>query len=317
MNKKSLVMAIAGAITAAGSACADMGTPSISGFADVLLNVTNEADENNEGQFSVPQVEVDVETDYLYVAIAGSDSDSFGVGQAYFLHNLNDSWQIRGGLFDSNITADAGAAVDMQFTQNSLLFGNSIVEAVGGPAIGLTAVGGEALKGLAVTGTVGPANFMVAYANDSSVDTGAFEGENSIAILVNGSPMAGLDLEFGVLTQDDENGSGVGNLMDINGTYMINNFTVGLDFLSGADGTAGEFDNGYSFWAGYDFGNGFNVKARFENAGIVDADDDIEAIELYASYALSENLLVALDLHSLDIGDESFDTNSIEFVATF
>lgn len=310
MNKKPLLLAVVGALITAGSAFAemDMSAPSISGFADVQLNLTNEADEDSEGQFAVPQVEVVVETDNLYVAIAGSDEDAFEVGQAYFMHNLNDSWQLRGGLFDSNLTADAGAAVDMEFTQNSLLFSQV-----------LAGVGGEVLKGLAVTGMVGPANVMVAYANDTSIATG--EGKNSIAVLVNGSPMEGLDLELGLLTQEDDPATttpgAVGNLVDINGTYMINGFTVGLDYLMGGDPEDGEFDSGYSFWGGYDFGNGFNVKARFESLSPEGDGDDLEATELYASYALSENLLVALDLHNLDDGTTDFDTNSIEFVATF
>lgn len=299
MNKKLLVLALAGPLTAAGSAFA--ADPTVSGFTDVQWLLTNEADEDQEGQFSVPQVEVDVETDNLYVAIAGGAGSSFEVGQAYFMHNLTDAWQFRGGLFDSNITADAGAAVDMEFTQNSLLFGV------------LDSVGGAALTGVAVSGAVGPANVMVGYSNDSSVTTG--ERKNSVALLVNATPMEGLDIEFGMLTQDKD-GDGVGNLMDINGTYMINGFTVGLDYLSGADGDTGEFDNGYSFWGGYDFGNGFNVKARIESVSLVDG-DDVDATELYASYALSENLAVALSLHNTDNGATDFDTNTVEFVATF
>lgn len=131
--------------------------------------------------------------------------------------------------------------------------------------------------------------------------------------------MDGLDLEFGLLTQEKDaavNGDGVGNLMDINGTYKIQGFTVGLDYLSGADGDTGEFDNGYSLWAGYDFGNGFNVKARVESVSRVDG-DDVDATDLYASYALTDNLSVALDLHNKDDGTDSFDTNTVEFVATF
>ena len=86
--------------------------------------------------------------------------------------------------------------------------------------------------------------------------------------------------------------------------------------LDTPSGDTGEFDNGYSFWGGYDFGNGFNVKARIESASFVDG-DDVDATELYASYALSENLAVALSLHNTDNGTADFDTNTVEFVATF
>jgi hypothetical protein len=310
MKKRMIALAVAGAMFGAGSAFAAAPAISVNGFASVDLTVTDEANENNEGQFSVPETEVSFDTDNLFIAIDGSDDSDYSIGQAFFKYQINDAWKFRGGKFDSNFTADEGAAPDRQFTQHSLLFDQ------------LDSAGGASLTGLEIAGAVGPATVRLAYANDTSVDVPANEGKNSVMLLVNASPLEGLDLELGVLTQEDDaavNGAGVGNLIDVNGTYMINNFTVGLDFMSGSDAEDGEFDSGYSLWAGYNFGNGFNIKARYENASPEGDGDDVKATELYASYSLTDNLLVALDLHNTDPGNgaDDFDTNTIQFVATF
>ena len=303
MKNRTIALAVASLMFGAGSAYAE--GVSVDGFVDVQLNVTNEADEDSEGQFTVPQTEVNFDSENMFIAIRSSGDNDYGFGQAFFKYQVADGWNMKGGVFDNNITADSRSAPDMQFTQNSLLF--SV----------LSDVGGESLTGLAIAGAVGPATVTAAYANDSSITSG--EGKNSIALLVNAAPMEGLDLELGLLTQEDDpaTSDGVGNLIDINGTYKIQNATLGLDYLMGGDPEDGEFDAGYSFWAGYDFGNGFNVKARLENIGFEGGGDDTEATELYASYALTDNLSVALDLYSVDDGTESVDTNTIEFVATF
>ncbi|MCC6206542.1 MAG: hypothetical protein IT488_00085 [Gammaproteobacteria bacterium] len=301
MKKTTIAMAVAGAMFAAGSAFAEGVT--VDGYAAVNWLLTNEADETQEGQFSVPETEVNFDTEHLFVAIAGSDEDDFFIRQAFLKYGITEGWDLKAGLFDSNLTADYATATDREFVQHSLLFSL------------LDSVGGASLKGVAVSGQLGMATVTLGYGNDSSVTPGgATDGENSMMLMVNASPMEGLDLELGVLTQD-EDGAGVGNIIDINGTYMINNFTVGLDYMSGSENET-VFENGYSLWAGYDFGNGFGVKARFENAS-ADGQDDTEATELYASYALNDNLAVAVSLHNLDNGTTDADTNTIQLVGTF
>jgi hypothetical protein len=310
MKKRMIALAVASAMFGAGSAFAAAPAISVNGYASVELNVTDELNEENEGQFSVPETEVNFDSDNLFIAIDGSDTDDYFLAQAFFKYQITDGWKLRGGKFDSNFTADEGAAPDRQFTQNSLLF-----DAV-------NAVGGASLTGLEVAGVVGPVTARLAYANDTSViptpGPGGVDGENSVMLLLNAAPMEGLDLELGILTQDKD-GNGAGTLTDLNGTYMINNFTVGLDFLASSDADPGEFDNGYSVWAGYNFGNGFNIKARYDNASPEGNGDDVKATELYASYSLTDNLLVALDLHNTDPGNgaDDYDTNTIQFVATF
>ncbi|MBK8161775.1 MAG: hypothetical protein IPK65_01065 [Gammaproteobacteria bacterium] len=43
----------------------------------------------------------------------------------------------------------------------------------------------------------------VAYANDESINAGE-EGKNSVMALLNAMPMEGLNLELGLLTQEDD-----------------------------------------------------------------------------------------------------------------
>lgn len=308
MKKRTIALAVAGMMFGAGSALAEV---SVNGYTAVEWHLTDEAAEEFEGQFSVPETEVNFDSEHLFIAAGAShytgnsfiDSSDFAIGQAFVKYMITEGWMMKAGKFDSNITADAGNAPDREFVQHSILFDL------------LTQVGGQSMTGVAVAGDVGPATVTLVYANDTSVNPApGTDGENSFVVLVNASPMDGLDLEFALLTQD-ENGGGVGNIMDINGTYMINGFTVGLDYATGSD-NEDVFENGYSVWAGYDFGNGFNVKARMETAS-ADGADDTDATELQASYALNDNLAVAVSMHNIDDGTNDADTNVVQLIGTF
>lgn len=302
MKKTTIAMAVAGAMFAAGSAFAEGVT--VGGYTAVDWLLTNDADDTQEGQFSVPETEVNFDTENLFVAAGASDSSDFVINQAFVKYAFANGWAMHAGKFDTHLTDDERNAPDREFIQHSLLFDV------------LADVGGHSMVGARVSGDLGMANVTVGYGNDASVTPGgATDGENSVMLLVNASPMEGLDLELGVLTQDKD-GSGVGTLTDINGTYMISGFTVGADFLSGADGDTGEFDNGYGLWAGYDFGNGFGVKARLETASIVDG-DDVDATEIQASYAMNDNVAVRVSLHNIDNGTDDFDTGVVQLIGTF
>ncbi|MCC6301817.1 MAG: outer membrane beta-barrel protein [Gammaproteobacteria bacterium] len=311
MKKRTIAIAVAGAMFTAGSAFAADVT--VDGFAEIQWNITNELDENTEGQFAVTETEVNFDTDHLFVAATASEEDGFSIGQAFAKYAITDGWNLKAGKFDSNLTADYGSAPDREFVQHSLLFNVLDSDSTG---IFPTTIGGASLTGVAVTGDLGGmATVTLGYGNDTSVDTATDEGENSIMLLVNASPVEGLDLELGFLTQDDEVGAGLGNIVDINGTYTIQGFTVGLDYMQGSE-NEGIFDNGYSAWVGYNFGNGFNVKGRFENVSR-DGGDDLEATELYASYDLNDNLAVAVSLYNVDGGANDADINTIQLVGKF
>lgn len=176
MNKKILVLAVASVMFGSGAAFAHEDGPmiSVNGYGAVDLNITNEADPDSEGQFSVPETEISFETQNLFLAIDASDDSDFSIGQAFFNYQVMDGWTARGGLFDSNLTADEGAATDRGFIEHSLLFDQ------------VDAAGGASLKGVEIAGELGMVTARLAYANDTSIVTG--EGKNSVMLLLNTTP---------------------------------------------------------------------------------------------------------------------------------
>jgi hypothetical protein len=326
MNKKLLSLAVAGAFAASAAAYAQESGPSVSvnGFGNVLWKVTQDdvdtsipsdlvgvvAPGPNESQF-LTDGEVNFDSENLFIALAaatgggnGNDS-SVSVGQLFLKHAFNDQWMLAAGKFDSNLTADAGAAIDREFTYNSILFN------------GLAGEGGESLQGIALAGNLGMLDLNVGYVNDHSTE-GTDDEKNSVAVRANAALMDDmLNLEFGYLSQDQLGG----DIMDINGTFaFLENGIVGVDYLSLSDGDTSAFgvDDATSIWAGWNFAGGFAVKARYEIATPADSDiDDTTVMELYASYDLSENVKVAGDWRSLDDGDDTFDSATLQLVGAF
>lgn len=315
MKKRTIALAVAGMMFGAGSAFAAAPAVSVNGYAAVNWTLTDEFDETNEGQFTIPESEVNFDTENLFIAIGGGAGDSYSIGQAFVKYMITDGWNLKAGKFDSNLTADAGAAPDREFVQHSLIF--STLDEHAGMA---------SATGAAVVGNVGPATVTLGYLNDNSNDATnapADANENSFMLLVNASPMAGLDLELGILTQDNA----MGNITDINATYAINGFTVGLDYAMTSDPVddgINDFDTGYSIWAGYNFGNGFNLKARYDAVSWEGGGDDWKQTELYGSYALNDNVQVAVSFATLDEGDSvspgldsKTDVTTVQLIGTF
>ena len=304
-------MAVAGALSVPMAAqAADV---QISGFADIIMTASDEASDVAgppaynpvDTSFSVPEVEIDIQSGGFRVDIDNSNAGVVMVEQANFTTELANGWSLIGGTMNSMLTADAQDAPDMQMTNNSMTF---------------SALGGAVnLSGLAVAGMAGPANVTVGYVNDPT-NNGTTDHENSVLLVVSGSAMPGLDLELGYLTQDKGNGA----LLDINGMYTLDALTIGVDYLS-ADSTANlnNLDNVYSVIFGYDLGNGINLKARTGKATAdTTLDNEVAVTSIYASYAMSDSVSVALEsakttptVNGVDGADTTLTT--IEFVATF
>jgi len=327
MNKKLLSLAVAGAFAASTAAYAQNDGPgvSVNGWGNVLYKVTQDDVEGvspgddlfgvvapgpNESQF-LTDGEVNFDTENLFIALGAAtgtgngDDSSVNVGQIFLKHAFNDQWKVMAGKIDSWLTADAGAAVDRQFTYNSILFN------------GLAGEGGHSVQGVAVEGNLGMFDLNLGYVNDHST-VGSDDEKNSILARVNAALMDDkLNLEFGYLSQDQFGG----DIMDINGTFaFLENGIVGLDYLSLSDGETSAFglDDATSVWAGWKFAGGFGVKARYEMASsAVDGVDDTDVMELYASYDLSDNVKVAADWRSIDDGTDSFDSATLQLIGTF
>ncbi len=365
MKKRALYLAIAAA-TAPGFANAGA---EVSGFADIIYTLTNDnanaaancdaaTDANRckntaEGKFSADAevdftfspadgVTVRVDVDLRLANPAGSsnpdgsvinngdevDTTGADIEQAFFAWGVGPGTLI-GGVFNNPIGAEAEDAPDLDFTTHSVVY--DILD-------GQTALDGNNLAGLAYAVPIGPVTITGAVVNDlnqGSSNPGGHE-EASFALVVNASPVAGLDLEFGYVTQDDSVAAGsppntpaptAGDVIDLNGTYSISGFTVGLDYLVASN----IVDSAYTLWGGYEFGgSGFGVKIRTENVSFetppgATGSAEADVLTLYGSYQAASNLLIALEYRN----DESspavavpgaitdWDTITAEFIATF
>jgi len=306
MNKKLIALAVAGAMSVplavqASDTGSMAGDVAISGFADIFYTATKDGSPTSEDLFDVREVEVDFAGSGLRIDIdAMNNGATVRVEQANFTHEVANGWSLMGGSFESGLTDDAQDAPDMQFSTNSKLF-----EAA--PTV---------VSGLAVSGMAGPANVTVGLVND--ITAIAPNQGTGVLLNVNGSVMEGLHVELGYLSQDMANG----DLLDINALYEHGPFMAGLDYLSADPTAATDFDSGYSVIGGFDFGNGVAVKARLENTENM-AGGETDVTTLYVTYAVSDNLSVALQTENVEKdalvtgGASDYDTAELELIATF
>jgi hypothetical protein len=312
MNNKLIAIAVAGVLAAPMAAQA--GDVSVSGFVAVDWAVADDSWETAnggsgtndvEGQFSVPQVEVDIAGSGVRVDI-NDNGAGLVVEQANLSTDLS-GWTLTAGVFNSGLTADAQDRADMKFDSHSLVY--DLYDNAGNG--GLTYV-----AGLAVSGMAGPANVMVAYVNDPTITPSATQDAgNAVVVAASGSVMDGLNVGVSMVSADAT------DLTDLTVDYTMDALTVGLDYATS------DIQDAYSLTAGYDLGNGVSVGARIDNAedttgGATDG-DTIDTVTLRVDYALSDNVTVALEnLSRTDedaTGTPSVDTSftTVSFVSTF
>jgi hypothetical protein len=312
MKKKLLPLAIAAAMAPGFAAAADT-----SGFVDIIYTAADDEADNtgfpdatknaNNGKFGasgevdvsgMPADGVTVRMDVdLTAAMDTATGASATLEQAFFAWGVTEGVTVLGGVFNDPVGQEAEDAPDMNFTNHSVVY--NILN-------GQTALYGNNVAGVAVAGGVGPATITLGVLNDLAQSDEA----NSIAFVINGSPMAGLDLELGVVSQASQTDSAAAattthgisaeNVTDFNVSYapaQVAGLTVGLDYMTPSK----VIDSAYEFWAGYDFGNGFGVKVRqeavaWEASGV----DDVTRTSFNISYQAASNLSIILESASGD-----------------
>lgn len=306
MKKNLIAIAVAGAMSVPLSAqAADMMSDAkVSGFVDTFLSLSNDHPsctvatfEACEGQFDVYEAEIDVEAMGVRIdvdRIAGGSK----LEQANFTTDLG-GWGLTVGRFNSGLSADAQDAPDMNFSTNSLVFGNYA-------AANLVNVDGAAVSGMA-----GPAKVMLAVVNDPTINpTGAAPAAsagdvaNAFVIAVSGSVMDGLDVGVSMVSADAD------DLTDLTVDYKLEALTVGLDYFT-SDAT-----DTYSIMAGYDMGNGFGVKVRLDNDA-PDVGNETDTTTIHLDYALTDNVALALENYASDDGTIDYSATTLEFIASF
>lgn len=316
-NKRVLALAISSALMVPWVVQAG-DDAQVSGFIDVIGNsdaaVVFGADAEIDVSKKIGSVTVRADMD-ANLAVNGGGSaggeDSGRIEQAYFAWGATESITVLGGLFNNPIGQEAEDAPDMDFTSHSVTY--NILD-------GQTVLYGNNVAGVAGAGAVGPATLTLAVVDDLGLATTASgKGKLSTAAVVNFSPMKGLDLELGYVTQDVQ----AENVLDFNGKYTAGALTVGLDYLA-ADVAV---ESAINLWVGFDVNDKVNVKARYETVSFEAAGvDDSTRTTLYASYTINDNLSAALESStgSTDsvvadaisgIVDDSVTT--LEFIGTF
>lgn len=321
MNKKLIALAVAGAITGYGAAA---NAADVSGFAVVDYVLTSDQTEpatgcdrtaapghcenTKEGKFGVTSeidvtatpadgVTVRIDTDLELGDNNTGAGNSATVEQAYFAMDLAPVTVIV-GAFNNPIGQEAEDIADWNFGTSSMIRSSLDNQ---------TTLHGNNVAGAAVVGAAGPATITAGFLNH----LGGANGENSMALLVNASPIPGLDVELGLVTQESEiNGTNavagvdvadnVGDVMNFNVQYdvaPVAGLVVGLDYAT-YDELA---DTAYNLWGTFAIpGTKLTVGLRLEELSwATPAGDptpiDSERMSFNIAYKAASNLKVSLE----------------------
>ncbi len=342
MNKKLIALAVAGVVSAYGTAA---NAVEVSGFANIKYTITNDSAQKPNYNSKEDKFAVDGEIDVISTVgaittrvdidlnLTGPGSDSGTLEQAMFAWDL-DAVTLIGGVFNNPIGYEAEDAPDITFNAHGAVY--TVLDSQ-------TKRDGDNITGVAVAGALGPVTLTGAFLNDLQ----DVNEENSIALIANYSPIAGLDLELGFATQAGNTGLGdtaglntsVGDITNFNVVYTgVKNLTVGLDYLMGDV----LLDSAYDFWAGYYFGGGFSANVRLSEVEYSSSDvmalntaltttvvsdalkgvglpvGDSETTTLNLTYKVSKNLKTALEFSNTDVNPTtSDDLVTLKLLATF
>ncbi len=328
MIKKNMVaLAVAGALVSPLTAMAD--DAEVSGFIDVFANSDSNpvftADAEVDVSKKVGAVTVRVDMDANLAANGGGSyggEDSGRLEQAFFAWAATEQVTVLGGLFNNPIGQELEDAPDMEFSSHSTVW--KILD-------NQTALYGNNLAGIAAAVAAGPATVTLAVVDDLGLatNTAGDKGKTSAALVVNATPMAGLDLELGYVSQDDQEVGNIpttaGNVLDFNAAFKTGPVTVGLDYLA-ADNL---IDSAANLWAGFAVNDKLNLKARYETVALEGGGiDDPTKTTVYATYAINSNLSAALEystgsnddtsgLVSTVTGIVDDDVTTLEFIGRF
>jgi len=320
MKKKLLPLAIAAAMVPGFAAAAD-----VSGFTDITYTISDDqtaaTPSTTEGKF-VANAEVDfsaspadgvtvrVDVDLALAGNGGGNAglsgpaDSATIEQAFFAWGATEGVTVLGGVFNNPIGMECGDAPCMWGTQGGV---------VGNILNNQTTLAGNNVAGLAAAFAVGPATVTVGYLNDLQLA----DEENSVALVVNYSPMEGLDLELGTATQK----TGAEDVLDLNVSYAIpgvEGLSVALDYLSPDK----VIDSAYELMVDYTTGP-FGAGVRIENVDYTGGNEN-ERTTFHVSYQVASNLVAILEVADGDVkqaggvdGIEHDGLTTLELIATF
>jgi hypothetical protein len=336
MNRKLLAVAVAGAFAASGSAFAgkhdnDHGPgATVNGYVMSTFTITDDfgedqgfnADGNpandSERKFNTfgklgfgamvsddAYARIDVVLNNPYA------SDNFEIQQAFGSWRVQEMAKVQIGRFNSPLGIEAHNKSDLTTISHGLIRTDVLNHQI-------TQGDGNNIEGVAVHLMAGPAKVTLGLLNE----IGGVDDENSFLLNVSGSPIDGLDLSLGVLTQEDNtpsNDESYENLINFNVAYGMDmgdiSWKVWLDYI-----TAGEvLDNGYSLGGYVGLPNNFGVTLRYD---MIEYDGGAEdtAITLAGHWQPADNVDLRLEWRNDDIesgGLPAVDGDTITLAAVF
>ncbi len=327
MKKNVIALAVAAAMAPGFAAAADS---KVSGFADITYinadadrdyfgdgkpatDPTGDGKDNLETSAFIANAEVDfasklsdivsVRTDVDF-NIGGNDGEASAIiEQAYFAAGVAEGVTVIGGVFNNPIGWQAVDVVDRYQSANLLTY--DVLD-------GQTALYGNNIAGVAVAGDLGPVTVTGAVLND----IGGLTDKNSVALVVNASPVAGFDIELGYVTQED----GAGNVTDFNVTYKNAGLTIGAEYMTAEE----VLDTGLSFTVNYMFTPAVGATIAYSSVEGKDAtgpwkDDADTRTSVAGIWNIADNLVSKLEFTTDDPGDgdDSTSVTNLRFIAKF
>lgn len=300
MNKRLIVLAVAGAFGASGAAIAapkDMGpSASVHGFVESLLVVSDDAgdvpggDNTTEKKFAT-EGEVSLHanaTDDVYVRVDLDYNSRYSAGgetleieQLYGAWRINDMAKMKVGRFNNPLGYEAQDAPYKSTISRSLIM--SLLD-------DQTSLYQNNIEGVAVGLNVGPAMVTLGVLNEIG---GVVDEENSFLAHVRGEVIPGLNLGLGMLTQEDfdaaANPNSFETLINFNADYTVDFGAAAakffVDYLTAGEG----LDMAYSLGAKVQVVDNVGVTFRYDFAEY-DSDREDTAMTLAANWNATDNV---------------------------
>ena len=294
MNKKLIAITVVGALAAPVGVFA--ASADVKGYADIGYMLVDEASDPSstctgtgctnptEGKFTAGgEVDFTAGNDTVSARIdadlflsPGAATSGAQIEQAYFAWKARENVTVLGGVFNDPIGLEAEDSRDLNTITHGQLY--NILDSQ-------TALDGDNVAGVAAAVGLGPVSVTLGFLNDLQ----QVNEENSIALIVGGEVVKGLNVEVGYVTQKSDTGLDAGNVHDVNATYTMGGLAVNAEIL----GAAEVVDMGYGVGASYDFGNGLQAAIRYDSVGYdITGLDDTTTVSIAGAYALASNLKV-------------------------
>jgi hypothetical protein len=316
MNKRLLVLAVAGAFGAAGAASAhSVGEVdlSIGGHVESGFVISDDHGERGDGTNATERkfrtegeisfranvndnayvrADLDINSRYSnYFDDADDNGDTIEIEQLYGALRVNDMATVRVGRFTNPLGYESIDAPHK--TTYSRSFVSELLDEA-------TSLYQNTVEGAAVDLDLGPAKLTLGVLND----IGEVDEENSFLAHISGEALPGLKLALGLLTQEEN----AENLINFNAAYNLDlgsvNTTFFVDYL-----TASELlDNAYSLGAKLKLTDTIGATLRYDFAEF-DNDGETTAMTVGVNWAAAQSVDVRLEWRNEE--DEAADGTTL------